>query len=360
MNTRWDHTRASASRAMWQSVSAVYFTAKSMIQGRAVVLRWRVPTRKMFDVMSMLMVLVIPVEVHAAVIVDTLGAATPSTQFSVFGTGGCVNAIESIQFVGPEFTLAQPTVITEIGGFFVNCGFLSGVPQCPEIAQFAVQIRPSTNGVPDLSIILASYPLSKNDDVFVATYQSVAINLPLEAGTYFALFAPLQDDMAGYVVGNATDPFLYQAGIIPWGALNPSTGRSTFEGSCRNAVRILSTPISELIEVEIDIKPGSEPAPINPKSQGVIPVAILTTDTFDATTVNPATARFGAPGTEAAPVLVAVEDVNGDGQPDLLLHFNTQDTGIQCGDTSASLTGETADGQPIQGSDAIVTTGCKK
>ena len=91
----------------------------------------------------------------------------------------------------------------------------------------------------------------------------------------------------------------------------------------------------------------------------MIPVAILTTDTFDATTVNPATVRFGATETEAAPVLAAVEDVNGDGQPDLLLHFNTQDTGIQCGDTSASLTGQTFSRQAIQGSDSIVPVGCR-
>jgi hypothetical protein len=113
------------------------------------------------------------------------------------------------------------------------------------------------------------------------------------------------------------------------------------------------------IHVDIDIKPGSNPAPINPKSQGTIPVAILTTDTFDATTVNVSTVLFGKTGTEAAIVRSALEDVDGDGDTDLLLDFNTQDTGIQCGDTSASLTGETFAGQTIQGSDAIVTTGCK-
>jgi hypothetical protein len=100
-----------------------------------------------------------------------------------------------------------------------------------------------------------------------------------------------------------------------------------------------------VIEVPIDIKPGSDTNPINPRSKGKIPVAILTMDTFDATTVNPATVHFGANGTEAAPVLVAVEDVNDDGRPDLLLHFNTQETGIQCRETSASLTGETFDGR---------------
>ena len=113
------------------------------------------------------------------------------------------------------------------------------------------------------------------------------------------------------------------------------------------------------ITVAIDIKPGSFPNSINPKSKGVIPVAILTTATFDATTVDPTTVLFGATGTEAVPVHSALEDVDGDGDTDMILHFNSQATEIQCGDTSASLTGETLDGQMIQGSDAINTVGCK-
>jgi TolB protein len=113
------------------------------------------------------------------------------------------------------------------------------------------------------------------------------------------------------------------------------------------------------ISVEIDIKPGSDPNSINPRSRGVIPVAIPTTDTFDATTVDETTVLFGATGTEAAPVHFAFEDVDGDGDTDMILHFNTQDTGIVCGDTSASLTGETFGGPAIQGTDSIRTVGCK-
>ena len=90
-----------------------------------------------------------------------------------------------------------------------------------------------------------------------------------------------------------------------------------------------------------------------------IPVAILTTDTFDATTVDPTTVLFGATGTETAPVHAALEDVDGDGDTDMILHFNTQDTDIVCGDTSASLTGETVSGQEIEGSDSIKTVGCR-
>lgn len=109
----------------------------------------------------------------------------------------------------------------------------------------------------------------------------------------------------------------------------------------------------------IDIKPGSFPNSINPKSKGVIPVAILTTDAFDATTVDPLSIAFGPHRALEAHRRGHIEDVDGDGDLDLALHFRTQETGIQCGFTSAFLTGETFDGQAIEGADSIETVGCK-
>jgi dipeptidyl aminopeptidase/acylaminoacyl peptidase len=113
------------------------------------------------------------------------------------------------------------------------------------------------------------------------------------------------------------------------------------------------------MSVAIDIKPGSFPNSINPKSKGNIPVAILTTEDFDATTVDPLSVEFGPYGATESHGRGHIEDVDGDGDDDLVLHFRTQDTGIQCGDTSASLTGETFGGQMIEGSDSINTVGCK-
>lgn len=52
--------------------------------------------------------------------------------------------------------------------------------------------------------------------------------------------------------------------------------------------------------VVIDIKPGSDPNAINPRSKGVIPVAILTTDTFDAQSVDPSTVQFGPSSADIA------------------------------------------------------------
>lgn len=111
--------------------------------------------------------------------------------------------------------------------------------------------------------------------------------------------------------------------------------------------------------IQIDIKPGGSPNNINVKSKGKIRVAILTTSSFDATTVDPTTMRFGAIGTESAPVHFALEDVDKDGDKDLILHFDTQATGIKCGNTSASLTAKTFAGEVVKGSDSINTVGCR-
>ncbi len=113
-----------------------------------------------------------------------------------------------------------------------------------------------------------------------------------------------------------------------------------------------------VVPVAIDIKPGSYPNSINPKSKGVIPVAILTDQDFDATTVDVSTVVFGLAG--AQPKHNGhIEDVDGDGDDDLMLHFKTQDTGIQCGDTEATLSGVTFGSQAIEGSDFINTVECK-
>lgn len=104
--------------------------------------------------------------------------------------------------------------------------------------------------------------------------------------------------------------------------------------------------------MEIDIKPGSDPNSINLKSKGVVPVAVLTTDDFDATTVDPGTVRFG-PG-EAEAVHWALEDVDEDGDNiDMILHFKTQETGIKAGDTEATLIGETYDETSIEGTGTV-------
>lgn len=95
------------------------------------------------------------------------------------------------------------------------------------------------------------------------------------------------------------------------------------------------TAIATAVDVGVDIKPYSQPNSINVKANGVIPVAILGSSTFDVNDVNLTTVRFAAVGAfegfepktykngpNAGEVMAAYEDANGDGITDLVLHFD--------------------------------------
>ena len=113
-----------------------------------------------------------------------------------------------------------------------------------------------------------------------------------------------------------------------------------------------------LIYVEIDIKPGSYPNSINLGNEGVIPVAILSSWEFDATTVDPATVELAGAGVElrgkSDKAMAHREDVNKDGLIDLVIQITTEN--LEPGyfqDGYATLTGKTYDGLFIEGSDEI-------
>lgn len=114
---------------------------------------------------------------------------------------------------------------------------------------------------------------------------------------------------------------------------------------------------SPVLPVQIDVKPGSSDNTLNPRSNGVTWVAILTTPGFGAATVDAKTVRFGP--ANAAPVRSVLEDVDGDRDADMLLRFDTRSLGIRCDDSSVVLIGRTRGGQSIRGSDSIRPVGCK-
>jgi len=110
------------------------------------------------------------------------------------------------------------------------------------------------------------------------------------------------------------------------------------------------------LEKDIDIKPGSDPNSINPKGKGTIPVAILSTADFDATTqVDKTSLTFGRTGGEPSLAFCTKsdEDVNLDGLLDIVCHFRTQLTGFQAGDTEGILKGKMVNGVAILGRDSV-------
>jgi DNA-binding beta-propeller fold protein YncE len=138
-------------------------------------------------------------------------------------------------------------------------------------------------------------------------------------------------------------------------------------------------------DLDIDIKPGSCPNPLNPKSRGVLSVAILGTEFLDVTTIDPETILLAWDGGDGGirPVRWSFEDVatpfeggacechefRGDGYTDLTLKFDTQELvkglGLEeCSGDTVELTligslNEEYDSTPIEGRDCVRILGKK-
>jgi 6-phosphogluconolactonase (cycloisomerase 2 family) len=166
---------------------------------------------------------------------------------------------------------------------------------------------------------------------------SVAVD---PTGKFAYVANDLSNDVSGYTI-NATT-----------GALAPVPGSPFAAGFCPTSVT--TTP---LLMVQIDVKPGEDPPTINPKSQGKITVAILSSPAFNAPAeVATTSLTFGRTGSEHSLAFCNPngEDGNGDGLVDLVCHFNTQTTGFQTGDTVGILKGKTVNSVPIRGTDSII------
>lgn len=109
-------------------------------------------------------------------------------------------------------------------------------------------------------------------------------------------------------------------------------------------------------QVAIDIKPGSDPNAVNINSDGVVPVAVLTTLDFDAATVDVSTLVFeGAYVNEKGKSgkFGSLSDIDSDGDLDLVLHFPTDGLILSPIATEATVQGATFDGIHIEGTDTV-------
>lgn len=158
-----------------------------------------------------------------------------------------------------------------------------------------------------------------------------------------------------------TDTSLPASGVITYLASGP-LAPDPWDGRFPEGLPVCGGPPAagaapEVVEVNIDLKPGDDVPTINLESNGTTAVAVLSGAGFDAGDLDPATVRL-----EGAPVAVkpdgslmaSAEDSDGDGRPDLVLHVRTRDfTTLRVGDTSADLTGATFAGAAVHGSHPV-------
>jgi hypothetical protein len=122
------------------------------------------------------------------------------------------------------------------------------------------------------------------------------------------------------------------------GAHNTNTFSELNDGMLlRNAI-ISYEPSIVIEDVYVDILPGTCPNSLNTKRKGSFKVAILGTESFDVTTIDPVSVKLA----EISPIRSAIRDISSpyeasvescndcstgviDGYPDLVLSFDTQD-----------------------------------
>jgi len=110
-----------------------------------------------------------------------------------------------------------------------------------------------------------------------------------------------------------------------------------------------------VVPINIDIYPNRTPNQVFLSRNYTLYVAVLGSATFDVTTLNSSTVKFGKTGTEASPLRAPMlRDLNWDGFIDAMYGFRTFDCGFALGDTEGWLKGTTASGIPVEGSDSVL------
>lgn len=170
-----------------------------------------------------------------------------------------------------------------------------------------------------------------------------------------------RDDLFGVSVAVAGNSAVVGASFAEVGAI-PAQG----------AAYVWRDPATSAQPVSIDVKPGDKSNRVRTSGNEGIAVAVLTTATFDATTVDPSTVCFGDDPPPGGTTLYTqpfgvdadcnevhrrghIQDADSDGDLDMVLHFETAQTGIDAGDTEARMTGKTTRGIAFEGSDSIRT-----
>lgn len=210
----------------------------------------------------------------------------------------------------------------------------------------------------DFEVAISNDQGSPPEDYYVLWSNS---NLPLWNGALVEAIGWQLDDPTGTALSSDALPTVPPT-LSDWESifgLN-AYGRSGIYNVRAHVMYAGLTPPPPLT-VEVDIKPGGDRNSISRRGRGKIPVAILSSPTFDAPgQVDKASLTFGVTGDEDSLAFCReTVDVNSDGLLDQVCHFNARDTGFECGDTEGILRGQTVGGLPMEGRDSVRIVPCR-
>jgi hypothetical protein len=255
--------------------------------------------------------------------------------------------ISSAQVLSESEVRSGMTITGEISAILTpdnkntpDLDFFSFQARAGDILSFSIDSKSSANGffIPHLTVLSGASPYDKLREQM----GSLAVNPRIENflvktdGTY----------VIAVTSGGCTLALVF------------ATCRSMIVSSASLGRYSMSiTPaVPPALQVEINIRPGSgETAPINPKSRGNIPVAIISSqrDKFDALQieVDAKSLKFGATGEQMSLRRCDTKgvDVNGDGVLDMVCHFETEKTEFTEASVEGKLTGKVTGGGAIEG-----------
>lgn len=147
-----------------------------------------------------------------------------------------------------------------------------------------------------------------------------------------------------YTVGVSAYPRNWLAGAV----VTSNTLGSNANG---DYTLVISGVTPSTLQISIDIKPGSgDLAPINPKSKGKVPVALLGARDFSVDEVDTRTLTFGHSGDESSLFKCGTpSDLNGDLFPDMVCHFENDVAHWDSSDEQGILRGRLTSGKKFEG-----------
>jgi hypothetical protein len=279
----------------------------------------------------------------------------------VFDTRFVAQAIQPIN-LPPEVTLEDldGNAATLVGSFMTASEDVHMVTPVPGAIDGDIQVglfAATHDG--SLDALNGVFDVDTGERIFPTTYSiawTIAAHMPGRDGE------PSQQDVsdvADAVFDSDQELSLIEGLVTSEGELFPHTESQTplFHASVslqegeEEGEFVVSSDVCKIVDV--DVMPHSDKNRVNIKKNGLMSVAFLTTDDFDASEIDGETVRIGS----VAPKRYSLKDVDQDGDDDLLCKFRVKklvDDGVLGIDTTdLTIRADLTDGTCVEGTDFV-------
>ncbi len=265
-------------------------------------------------------------------------------------------AVQAADEAEPNNDLASAQIIIQAGETRVNGALVSQDSQ--DVDYYRVYAREGNvltvaieNATVNtyITVMDAAGNLQREADYATLSQDPVinGFNVPATGNYYIGVTGSRAFDLSGSLSGGS---------LSLGGAIDLSTTTTYRDGNYTLFIDGLPSKVAEKVNqvktVSIDVKPGdTKRSPLNHRSNGVVPVAILSHDGFEPMKVDADSLTFGHGGDENTlhKCQNKGRDINRDGVKDLVCTFSTRNAGFTTSDLEGVLKGKMKNGSEIKG-----------